>query len=152
MHSVSNDQKLGPAGKPLFDSGALQAGRHGYVFAAAGTYIYRSTVSGDGKFAGSVAVPVVVSPASGKTTTRFTLIWASRTISGYVFDIEIRYLKTGSKVWSPWAAFKTGTTAVTGTTTTNLAAGRYEVHARLRNLASGKASGWSPAMSAPVAQ
>ena len=150
-HSVTNDQKLAAAGKPLFDSGARLTGRYGYAFVAAGTYTYGSSTTGDAKFAGSVAVPVIVTPASGRTTTTFKAVWASGTLSGYVFDVEVRYQKAGSKQWSAWTAMATGTTAPLGTATPTSGAGTYAIHARLRNADTGKASGWSPDVLVTVA-
>jgi hypothetical protein len=101
-------------------------------------------------FSGSVGVPVVVSPASGPAGTTFSLRWASAAMSGYVFDVEIRSLRSGAKSWTPWTTFRTGTTTTSGVVGAGLASGTYEVHARLRNVASGRASDWSPSTSLVV--
>jgi hypothetical protein len=148
-HSVTNDQKLATGGKPLFDSGARTTGQFNYTFVAAGTYTYRSTSAGDGKFAGSVAVPVMVTPSSGSTTTTFNVVWASASLSGYVFDVQVRFQKAGSKQWSAWTSMATGTTARSGTLTPT-SAGTYAIRALLRNPSSGKASGWSPTVPVSV--
>jgi plastocyanin len=150
-HSVTNDQKLGAGGKPLFDSGARTTGQFDYAFVAAGTYTYRSTAAGDSKFAGSVAVPVVVTPSSGNTTTTFTVLWATANPPGYVFDVQIQFQKAGSKQWSAWRPFATGTTTRSGSLTATSGAGTYAIRARLHYATTGKASGWSPTVLVSIA-
>ena len=143
-HSVTNDQKIAAGGKPLFDSGARISGKFGYTFVAAGTYTYVSSAAGDGRFSGSVAVPVLVNPSAGGLTTPLTVVWASSSLGGYVFDVEVRFQKAGSKQWSGWTALRSGTTTTNLTTLPTSGAGTYAVHARLRNASTGKTSGWSP--------
>ena len=144
-HSVTENLKLGPAKAPLFNSGALNGGRYGYVFRAAATYTYSSTVKGDpGSFAGAVAVPVRISPTTGGTTTSFTITWSSSTVTGYVFDAQYRFMKAGSKTWSPLKAWKTGSTATAAAFSPPSGAGTYAFSARLRNSTTGMAALWSP--------
>lgn len=144
-HTATENLKLGPAKAPLFDSGVLTSGRYGYVFRAAGTYTYGSTVKGDpGSFAGSVAVPVRISPTSGGTTTLFTVTWSSSTVSGYVFDVQYRFMRAGSKSWSLFKLWQNGATAASGVFIPASGAGTYAFSARLRNTSTGMASLWSP--------
>jgi mannan endo-1,4-beta-mannosidase len=150
-HSATENLKLGPAKAPLFDSGALTSGRYGYAFFAAGTYSYGSTVKGDpGSFAGSVAVPVRISPTSGGTTTPFTVTWSSSTLNGYVFDVQYRFMKAGAKSWSPLKTWQNGAAAASGVFSPPSGAGTYAFSARLRNKGSGMASLWSPETSITV--
>ncbi len=144
-HSVTDSQKLGPSIKPLYDSGLkLPGGSFGYSFLAAGTYAYGSTASGDGKLVGTVAVPITVSPLTGTPGTTFTINWATRSMPGFVFDIEWRYQKPNAKSWSAWATFQSGTTVTRETTLPPSGSGTYAIRARLRNAATSKVSGWSP--------
>jgi mannan endo-1,4-beta-mannosidase len=144
-HSATDNLKLGPAKAPLFNSGAKTSGRYGYVFRAAGTYTYGSTVKGDpGSFAGSIGVPVRISPTTGGTTTSFTVTWSSASLSGYVFDVQYRFMKQGGKSWSSYRTWQNGTSATTALFSPLSGAGTYAFSARLRNASSGLASLWSP--------
>lgn len=144
-HSVTENLKLGPAKSPVFNSGPLVSGRYGYVFRAAGTYTYRSTVKGDaGGFAGAVAVPVRISPTTGGMSTSYTVTWSSSTLTGYVFDVQYRFMKAGSKAWSPLKAWKTGVTAATATFSRSSGGGTYAFSARFRNSSTGINALWSP--------
>jgi hypothetical protein len=144
-HSVTENLKLGPAKSPVFNSGALTSGRYGYVFRAAATYTYGSTVKGDpGSFAGSVAVPVRVSPASGGTATAFTVTWASSAMPGYVFDVQYRFMKAGSKSWSALKSWKAGVTPTSATFNPSSGKGTYAFSARIRNSGTGMNAQWSP--------
>jgi plastocyanin len=150
-HSATDNLKLGPAKAPLFNSGVIATGRYGTAFRAAGTYTYGSTVKGDpGSFAGSVAVPLKVSPTTGGTTTSFTVTWSSAMQTGYVSDVQYRFLKAGGKSWSPLKAWKVGAIATIGAFTPTSGAGTYAFSARLRNTASGMASLWSPEVAITV--
>jgi plastocyanin len=145
FHSATDNLKLGPAKAPLFNSGPLVSGRYGYVFRAAGTYTYGSTVKGDpGSFAGSIGVPVRVGPASGGTTTTFTVTWSSAALPGYVFDVQYRFMKAGTKSWSGYKAWQTGASGTSGAFVPPTGKGSYTFSARLRNAATGMASLWSP--------
>ncbi|MBA2380504.1 MAG: fibronectin type III domain-containing protein [Chloroflexi bacterium] len=144
-HSVTENLKLGPAKSPLFNSGVLTSGRSGYVFRAAATYTYGSTVKGDpGSFAGSVAVPVVTSPTSGGTTTSFTITWSSAALTGYVFDVQYRFMKAGSKTWSALKTWKTGVATTSAAFNPSSGKGTYAFSARLRNSGTGISAQWSP--------
>jgi plastocyanin len=145
LHSVTDNLKLGPAKAALFNSGPLTSGRYGYIFRAAGTYTYGSTVKGDpGSFAGSIGVPVRVSPTSGGTTTTFTITWSSVAMPGYVFDVQYRFMKAGTKSWSGYKSWQTGVSPTNANFIQTLGKGSYAFSARLRNATTGMASLWSP--------
>jgi Tol biopolymer transport system component/plastocyanin len=147
-HSVTECGTLGAGKKPLFDSGPLQSGQYGHGFDAAGTYAYTSTIKGDpASLAGSIAVPMIASPAIGSRTSSFSIRWSARALPGYVFDVQVRYQKPGSSKWSGWAPWRTGDAAASRPFVPTSGAGTYQFQARLRNEASGKASGWSPVAS-----
>jgi mannan endo-1,4-beta-mannosidase len=144
-HTVTDLLKLGPSGAALFNSGSRVSGKFGYAFRAAGIYQFGSTAKGDGSaFTGTIAVPVVITPTSGSRATLFTVTWSTASISGYVFDSQYRYRKTGSKTWSAWKTLLSGATAPSATFSPSLGAGTYAVTARIRNKATGKAADWSP--------
>lgn len=144
-HSATENLKLGPAKAPLFNSGVLTSGRYGYLFRAAATYTYGSTVKGDpGSFAGSVAVPVGINPTSGAPATSFTITWSSATLTGYVFDVQYRFMKAGTKTWSPLKVWKTGVTSTTATFSPSTGGGTYAFSARIRNSSTGINAQWSP--------
>jgi plastocyanin len=150
-HSVTDSLKLGPAKAPLFDSGAITSGRYGYAFQAAGTYTYRSTVKGDsGAFAGTVAVPLRISPTTGGTATSYAVTWSSSALSGYVFDVQYRFKKAGAKTWSAYKTWQNGTALASGAFTPPSGLGTYAFSARLRNRTTGLASQWSPELAITV--
>jgi len=150
-HSVTENLKLGPDKAPLFGSGVLTSGRYGYLFQAAGTYTYGSTVKGDpGSFVGSIAVPVRISPVSGGTATSFTVTWSASTLSGYVFDVQYRFMRAGAKSWSPYKLWQNGASAASGVFSPPSGAGTYAFSARLRSSTTAMASLWSPETSIAV--
>jgi len=136
---------------PLFNSGPRTFGAYGIAVAAAGTYTYNSTVKGDpGSFAGSIAVPMKTSATIGSPTTQFSVTWASTPVSGSVFDVRFRFMREGAKKWSDYAAWRSGTAALSASFTPTSGAGSYEFTARLRNAGSGMASLWSPGLTLAV--
>jgi len=143
-HSVTDSLKLGASKVALFDSGQLTSGRFGASFQAAGAYTYISTVKADRKFAGTVAVPLAISPLTGGTSTTFTVTWSSATISGYVFDIQYRFKRAGSKNFGTAKIWLTGQSTTSGGFVPPSGAGTYALSARLRNATTGVASLWSP--------
>ncbi len=102
--SVTESVGLGPAGKPLFDSGAKSTGSYAFQFVAAGTYAYKSTVKGD-SFTGSAAV----APAISHPGSSYVVIWAAGRMTGYVFDVQYRFKPKGSTKWGSWTAWQKGT-------------------------------------------
>jgi plastocyanin len=141
-HSVTESLGLGPSGKPWFDSGAKTTGSYSFTFPAAGSYRYASTVKGD-TLTGTIQALPITMPASGPTNTRFSIIWSTNTITGYVFDVKYRFKPAGSGKWGNWNAWEIGTSAASGTFTPS-SRGTYSFQTRTRNTATGKTSGYSP--------
>ena len=149
-HSVTDNLKLGAAKGPRFDSGPLTSGRFGSDFRAAGTYTYGSTVRADRKFAGTIGVPLLITPTTGSTATAFSVTWSSATINGYVFDVQYRFKRAGAKNFAAAKTWQTGVTTVSGVFTPPSGVGTYALSARLRNATTGMASLWSPEFSITV--
>jgi endoglucanase len=149
-HSVTDNVGLGSSATPLFDSGPKSSGTYRFNFPSSGTFTYSSTAKGD-LLSGAVLVPVVATPTSGRTTTAFTVIWSTRGLPGYVFDVQYRFKPAGATGWKNWANWKTGATATSAAFTPGQGAGTYAFHARLRNLATGRASAFSPDTTAVTA-
>jgi plastocyanin len=145
-HAVTEQDHLGPSGAPLFRSGKKKKGTFtAGPFDAAGTYRYHSTVTGDGTtFTGTLAFPVQTVPASGPQASSFAVIWATRPISGYVFDVRVRFKRPAALKWRSWVTIENGVTSTNTRFTPNLGAGFYDFTARLRNTSTGHASHWSP--------
>jgi streptogramin lyase len=126
------------SGMGLFDSGP----RHlvsffTCTFTAAGSYAYRDPL--DPTLTGSIGVPVVATPASGGTTTAFTITWATGApAAGFVYDVQIK--RPGSSSYVNW---QSGVTAPGAMFTPDAGAGSYSLRARLRKISSGASSGWS---------
>jgi streptogramin lyase len=135
VHEVADASGMG-----LFDSGPRRiVSSFSYAFTAAGSYPYRDPTAP--ALTGSISVPVVASPASGSTSTPFAITWATRTAAtGFVYDVQVK--RPGSTSYVDW---RKGTTAPSASFSPDAGHGSYSFRARLRNLASGKASGWSAA-------
>ena len=148
QHSVTDNLKLGPAKSALFKSGPRQSGvLRDRELSGRDCRRTDSTVKGDpGSFSGSVAVPMKASSTTGSPTTQFTLTWSSSSASGYVFDVRYRFTRAGTKKWSAFTTWRSGTTALSGAFTPTSGSGTYEFTARLRNAGSGMAALWSPEM------
>jgi mannan endo-1,4-beta-mannosidase len=142
-HTVTDSIGLGPAGAALFGSRALNSGSYSFTFPAAGSYSYKSTVKGDAS-SGTVAVPVLATPSSGRTSTTFSVIWATNPSAGYVFDVQYRFKPAGAKGWKGWTNWQTGVAVTHATFVPSQGAGSYAFHARLRNTGTGRASLYSP--------
>jgi plastocyanin len=138
-HSATESVGLGAGGAPLFDSGAKRSGTYGTSFRAAGSYAYKSTVKGD-TMTGAVSVPVLLT----RSASGYVVVWATAKQAGFVFDVQNRFLAAGSKKWTSWTRWKTGTDAPNAIFVPSQGAGTYSFHAQLRNLSTGKASGDSP--------
>jgi hypothetical protein len=122
----------------LFDSGPKPiVSFFSHTFNAAGVYNYRDP--GNTALTGKVSVGVVATPASGGTTTAFTIKWASAApASGDVHDVQVQ--RPGATTYAAW---RTGTTSPSASFVPDAGAGTYKFRARLRDAASGKAIGWS---------
>jgi plastocyanin len=138
-HSVTDSSGMG-----LFDSGLRAAGgSFVFTFDAAGTYAYTDTTTGS---TGSVTVPITVVPASGTTSTTFTVTAADVAApSGFAFDIQIK--RPGSSSFQQW---KTGLSSPTATFVPDAGAGTYQFRSRLRNTVNGFASAYSPGQAITV--
>jgi mannan endo-1,4-beta-mannosidase len=144
-HSVTDSAGLGPSGAAWFDSGAKSSGSYRFTFLYAGTFPYKSTVKGDSMI-GTVFVPVIVTPATGRSTTSFSVIWSTRSLatSGFVADLQYRFRPAGTTGWKSWTTWKSGATTTSAPFTANQGAGTYAFHARLRSTSTGRASSYSP--------
>jgi plastocyanin len=111
------------------------------VFAAAGSYAYHCSIHTFMK--GSVRVPILVSPSTGNTSTKFVIRVASVAVAGFTYDVERR---VGTGHWRLW---KTGLTkravAFRGS------AGTDSFRSREVRTAGGAKSGWSPAAKITIA-
>jgi hypothetical protein len=132
-HSIVDSTGLG-----LFDSGPRGPGASFvYTFTAAGTYGVRDATS---SMTSEITVPMVAKRTTGNTSTSFPLTWASAPASaGFVYDVQIQ--RPGS---TPFAAWRTGVTTATANFRASTGPGTYSFRARLRAVATGAVSGWSP--------
>ena len=89
---------------------------------------------------GDIIVPLAASPLKAKAGKRFTIQWATDPPpSGFVFDVQIN--RPGDhRGWLDW---REGT-AFTSAILRPKAEGRYRLRSRVRRLADGAASDWSP--------
>jgi uncharacterized repeat protein (TIGR01451 family) len=100
------------------------------TFDAAGAYTFTDTATGKTI---KLTVPLTASPATGSTTTRFTLTWAAAPPpAGYSEDVQVQ--RPGSTTWV--SLFK-ATTATSGTYTPTSGKGTYKFRARFRRTAGG---------------
>ena len=104
---------------------------------AAGSYPYHCAIHTS--MHGLIKVPIKVSPATGATSTTFTITLASASQTGYTYDVQRRI---GIGPWKLWKS-GVGTTAVTF----KGMAGTYAFRSRLHKASNGATSGWSPARS-----
>lgn len=132
-HSVAD-----ASGAGLFGSGPMEAGRSFTSrLDAAGTYPVVDATSGDQQL---LTVGVEVAPRRGTPTVPFTITWSSRPPPvGAVFDVQLR--RPTSDSFRPWkiSQLARGTSWIS-----DAGAGTYAVRARVRRLATGAATGWSP--------
>lgn len=134
--STSLQSATDSSGMALWDSGPLSSGAvFDFVFVGAGMYSYTSSTS---TRIGTVRVPMSVAPTTGTRTSTFTVTWASATAPpGYVYDVQ---LQRPGRAWVTWKnAVTTASTAYVPDGTT----GTYSFRARLRNVATSKASAYS---------
>ena len=124
-------------GLGLVDTGALAPAGWGIAtYGWAGTFDWRL----DGVIAGSVRVPVTVSPAQGTEATDYIVTWATAAAPvGYVYDVQIR--KPGADTWVAW---RPDTTAASSAFHPGAGSGTYRFRARIERVATGVTSEWSP--------
>ena len=142
-HSATDSVGLASAGSAWFESGIRSSGTYRFNFPAAGTFAYKSTGKGD-SMTGTVAVPVVATPASGQTTMVFSVIWTTRALTGFVFDVQYRFKPAGSIASKGWTNWRSGVATTSATFVPTQGAGTYAFHARIRNPSTGRVSGYSP--------
>jgi streptogramin lyase len=96
--------------------------------------------------AGQVRIPVKIAPVVGAVGLA-NVTWASGDApAGYRFDVQVK--APGSRVWVTWRSGATTLSAQFGPRDRRWAGhGTYSFRARLRKLANGAASGYSPARS-----
>jgi plastocyanin len=140
--STGNTHNHSATGSPqlsLFDTGFRAPGTSRRVdrFVAAGTYTYVCAEVGHPAMTGTIQVPLTVKPKQGPLGDSFKIIWASDTLSKFVFDVQRK--RPGDASFQPW---KTGVTKRSATFTPN-ATGTYRFRARLRRVSNGATSGWS---------
>lgn len=137
-HTVTDASRM-----HLFDSGPKGAGaKFSFTFIDAGSYAYHSTT--DTGMAGTVAVPMKVSPSTGTRTTFFAVAWGSTWApSGYNEQVQMKV--PGS---STWEIFVYGTTTKDATMRPadwGNKTGTYQFRAKLyKGLHPGVSCGWSP--------
>ena len=126
----------------VYDSGTIDHSSFSYRFVAAGAYPFTCTIHTN--MNGRVDVPIFATPSKGSITRAFTLIWSSVVApTGFVFDVQKR------RAGSPWAIWAAGTTARTSVFRP-WRVGTYRFRARMRQMSSGFASGWSDAVTIAV--
>lgn len=127
-HDVVDDQGL-----KLYDSGDIASGgTWQYLVFAAGIYKYHCTLHSDMK--GTLKAPMILEPASGGTSTVFTITWGTQPPpSGYVYDVKMR--KPGSTKWTMW---KSDVTTFTATFVPDAGKGTYDFKAHIQKLSNGK--------------
>jgi plastocyanin len=134
---ASNTSHTATSDIGLWNTGTLTQGATSIavVFRAAGVYAYHCQIHPS--MHGKVRVPIKVSPASGSTSTVFTLTLAAAPRTGWSFDIQ---KKAGAGLWKIW---KTGVTSLT-VTFHHASAGTWRFRSRLHKNGSTLRTGWSP--------
>ena len=137
-HDVTDSTGMG-----LYASGSEAPGSdYAFTFTGAGVYAYTSAEDTPG-FGGMVTVAPTISPASGTTSTAFTVTWAtSPPPTGYAFDILIQRPTGG------YTNYATATTDQAVGFTPDAGTGTYRFRVRLRHTADDTASQY--ATSGPV--
>lgn len=105
------------------------------VFKAAGVYAYHCKIHP--YMHGKIRVPIEVSPASGGTSTVFTITLASGSRVHWSFDVQ---KKAGA---GPWRIWKTGVTSLS-VTFHRASPGTWTFRSRLHRNGSTLRTGWSP--------
>ncbi len=133
QHTVTDASGMG-----LFDSGPQEPGAtFAVTFAGAGRYLYACAIHPT--TTGTIRVPISISPATGSTTTPFTISWGAGASSlDYVWDVQIH--RPASTKWQTWRPPQTDPA---GVFISDAGIGTYSFRARLRNVVAGAASNWS---------
>ena len=104
-------------------------------FKAAGVYAYHCKIHPF--MHGKVRVPIEASPASGSTSTVFTITLATGSHAHWSFDVQ---KKAGA---GPWRIWKTGVTSLS-VTFHHASPGTWRFRSRLHRNGSTVRTGWSP--------
>jgi hypothetical protein len=131
------------SGLDLFDSGTLVGGStFSFRFPAAGTFTVADEATGGAQTVG-IRPDSWARPRLGPTAMK--VAWAAAPPSGLVVDVQMR--PPGSGEFGPLLDGRTDASAYV---TADAGPGTYAFRARLRDPATGAASGWSPPMRVSV--
>lgn len=146
-HTSTSDGFDGTTGPQLWNSNTLgHAATFSFTFVAAGKYAYHCTIHSF--MHGSVAVGLRVNPASGTTSTTFTVTWATAAGVPANYNEDVQIMRPGSTTWANWKVNQTGA-AISATFTPDAGTGTYKFRARLQK-GTGGASGYSAAKAITV--
>jgi uncharacterized repeat protein (TIGR01451 family) len=113
------------------------------AFPAGGAYTFTDTATSKTI---KLTVPMTAKPATGSTTTAFTLTWAAAALpSGYSEDVQV--MRPGTTTWA--SLFK-ATTATSGSFVSNKGTGTYKFRCRFRRTSGTGASAYTAAVSVKV--
>ena len=113
------------------------------TFPAGGAYTFTDTATSRTI---KLTVPMTAKPATGSTTTAFTLTWAAAPPpAGYSEDVQV--MRPGTTTWA--SLFK-ATTATSGTFVPNKGTGTYKFRCRFRRTSGTGASAYTAAVSVKV--
>jgi uncharacterized repeat protein (TIGR01451 family) len=113
------------------------------TFTAAGAYTFTDTATGRTI---KLTVPMTARPATGSTTTKFTLTWAAAAPpAGYSEDVQVQVPGATS-----WASLFKATTATSGTYTPTNGNGTYRFRSRFRRTSGTGASAYTTNVSVKV--
>jgi uncharacterized repeat protein (TIGR01451 family) len=113
------------------------------AFPAGGAYTFTDTATSKTI---KLTVPMTAKPATGSTTTAFTLTWAAAALpSGYSEDVQV--MRPGTTTWA--SLFK-ATTATSGSFVPNKGTGTYKFRCRFRRTSGTGASAYTAAVSVKV--
>lgn len=147
-HNVSDKTGLGQSNGRLFDSGAIaKAGQYNYFTPYAGTFPYFDAANTS--LNGTLKVAPRAYPATGPKTTVFTLTFGPRLVApGLVLDVQVKrpgntkFVNLATNLTQGALEFTPGSPDPLGT---------YSFKVRLRNVVTGKASGYSPVVTVKTA-
>jgi plastocyanin len=132
------------SGMGLFDSGDRAPGTsYTFAFDAAGSYPVLDVATSAHY---RLSVPTQAAPPSGHLDTPFQITWSAGVpLPGYVFDVQIK--RPGDASFQDWLSDQQEREVPF---TADVGTGTYSFRARLRNTATGDASGYSPPASITV--
>jgi plastocyanin len=116
----------------------LPGSKFTHSYTVAGTYTFKCTVH-SWRMVGRAKVAIKAYPKSGRTSTAFSLSWASVVPGGYVVDIQIARPDNPNR-WVKWRRGRT----TRGATFYPAGKGVYKFRARMRSVKNGSTSDWSP--------